>query len=121
MHNTIEQLPAPIKAKTVGGVLFGDTKNEQSGASIEGYPNDQLATYCVQDDGVCWGELRVTAGHMAYLTNGDVQKAINFLAGRAEGGSSIASAAPAVSPVAQAPGLNLNPGPAPPAPRPVAA
>jgi cutinase len=116
MHKTIERLPAGIKAQTIGGTLFGDTKNKQSGASIEGYPKDQLATYCVEDDGVCWGGLRVTAGHMAYLTNGDVQKAIAFLAGRAES-SSPAAVPAAAAPVAQTPGpLSLNPGPAPPVP-----
>jgi cutinase len=82
MHNAVAGLPEAVKAKTVGGVLFGDTKNEQSSATIEGYPKEALASFCNEDDGVCWGELLLSGGHFSYVSNGDVQKAAEFLAGR---------------------------------------
>jgi cutinase len=82
MHNVVAALPQEIKDKTVGGILFGDTKNEQSNATIEGYPKDRLSSFCEEEDGVCWGELRLSAGHFAYIINGDVKKAADFLIGK---------------------------------------
>jgi cutinase len=82
MHNAVSALSQELKDKTIGGILFGDTKNEQSSATIEGYPKENLASFCNADDGVCWGELRLSVGHFSYMTNGDVQKAAEFLIGK---------------------------------------
>ncbi|KAF2673828.1 cutinase-like protein [Microthyrium microscopicum] len=79
MHNVIPALPADVKSSIVGGVLFGDTKNQQSSATITGWPKDKFRTYCLEDDGVCHGELQLTGGHFAYTGNGDAQKAIDYL------------------------------------------
>jgi len=79
MHNAISTLPKEVRDKVVAGVLFGDTKNKQDGGQIKNYPKDQLAVFCTPEDGVCGGQLMVTTGHMAYLTNGDGVKAAEFL------------------------------------------
>jgi len=83
--NTVKALPENIKKKTVGGVLFGYTKNKQMQGAIPNYPKDQLVVYCdekspgVFSDGVCGGQLNVNGGHFAYMANGDGPKAIAFL------------------------------------------
>jgi cutinase len=104
MHSAVAALPDEVKKATIGGVLFGSTKNKQEDAKIRDYPKDQVMSFCVEDDGVCWGRLDVTAGelnarlafplfdlhllidgiigHLAYLTNGDGVKAANFLQGK---------------------------------------
>ena len=80
MHNAIPRLPAKVKSQIVAGVLFGDTQNKQSKASITGFPKDKLRSYCATDDGVCNGGLNVNAGHVSYGERGDVKKAVEFLA-----------------------------------------
>jgi cutinase len=87
MMNAVQRLPANIKAKTVGGVLFGYTKNAQTKGSIPNYPSDRLQVFCNPtagspgkfSDGVCGGALNVNGGHFAYMGNGDGPKAIAFL------------------------------------------
>lgn len=80
MHNVVAGLSENVKKQLAAVILFGDTKNIQSNATLTGYPKEKSISLCTKDDGVCWGELKVTAGHLAYLTNGDEQKAINFAA-----------------------------------------
>ena len=79
MHNAVSTLPANIKSKVVGGVLFGDTRNKQDRGQVPNYPRNNVIIFCVKDDGVCGGKLNVNAGHFAYTRNGDGPKAINFL------------------------------------------
>jgi cutinase len=79
MHNVLPLLAEPVKKQIVAGILFGDTKNKQSNASVEGISKDQLLSLCAQDDGVCWGALSVTAGHVVYTQDGSVDKAAKFL------------------------------------------
>jgi cutinase len=79
MHNAVSTLPANIKNKVVGGVLFGDTRNKQDRGQVPNYPKNNVMIFCVRDDGVCGGKLNVTGGHFAYTRNGDGPKAINFL------------------------------------------
>jgi len=87
MMNAVKGLPENIKKKTVGGVLFGYTKNKQMNGAIPNYPKDQLTVYCDPtspgsssfSDGVCGGQLNVNAGHFSYMANGDGPKAIAFL------------------------------------------
>src|ERR1700753_3656127 len=82
MHGTVGALPAALKQKVVGGVLFGDTKNAQDKAQVPNYPKDRVQVFCAKDDGVCWGALNVTNGHFVYTMNGDGDKAVAFLKGK---------------------------------------
>lgn len=79
MHNAVKDLPAAIKSKTVGGVLFGDTRNAEDGGQVPNYPRDDVLIICRADDGVCGAGLVVTAGHLAYGSDGSVGKAVDFL------------------------------------------
>jgi cutinase len=80
MHNAIPLLSADVKKQIIGGVLFGDTRNKESNESIPGIPKENLIIFCDKDDNVCWGRKEISAGHLAYTQNGDIDKAINFLA-----------------------------------------
>jgi len=82
MHNAVSGLPADIKAKVVGGVLFGDTRNKQDKGQVPKYPKENVQIFCDPKDGVCKGTLSVTGGHFVYMSNGDGPKAINFLKGK---------------------------------------
>ena len=64
MHSAVGALPEDVKKATIAGVLFGSTKNKQENAQIKNYPKEQVASYCVPDDGVCWGKLDVTGGEL---------------------------------------------------------
>jgi cutinase len=79
MHNVIPKLSDEIKKQVIAGVLWGDTKNKQTDGKIEGYPKEQTLILCTPDDGVCWGRLDVTAGHLAYLNNGDKARSVAWL------------------------------------------
>jgi len=82
MHSAIPQLPPRVQSQIVAGVLFGDTQNKQSRASIKGFPQNKLRTFCARNDGVCNGGLNVNAGHVSYGEMGDVKRAVEFLAER---------------------------------------
>ncbi|KAF2433125.1 cutinase-domain-containing protein [Tothia fuscella] len=79
MHNVIPLLSPEVKKQVIAGVLWGDTKNKQTDGKIEGYPKEQTLILCTPDDGVCWGRLDVTAGHLAYLNNGDKARSVAWL------------------------------------------
>jgi cutinase len=80
MHAAIPLLPPQIQSQLIAGVLFGDTQNKQSKASIKGFPSTKLKTFCAKDDGVCNGSLNVNAGHVSYREKGDTEKAAEWLA-----------------------------------------
>ncbi|KAF2430216.1 cutinase, partial [Tothia fuscella] len=80
MHNAIPLLAPELQSKLVAGVLFVDTQNKQSKASIKGFPAAKLKTFCATDDGVCGGYLNVNAGHVSYGEKGDTEKAAEWLA-----------------------------------------
>jgi cutinase len=86
MMNAISTLPADVKSKVVGTVLFGYTKNGQTKGSIPDYPQSRLKVFCDKEDGVCWGKLNVSAGHFAYVRDKSGPEAINFLVGQINGG-----------------------------------
>lgn len=52
---------------------------------INGFPKEKVLILCTPDDGVCWGRLDVTAGHLAYTHNGDEARSVAWLKGRIEG------------------------------------
>jgi cutinase len=79
MHSVIPMLPRQIQSQLIAGVLFGDTKNKQSGATIKGFPSNKLKSFCASDDGVCNGGLNVNVGHVSYRDKGDTDKAAEWL------------------------------------------
>lgn len=81
MASSVPNLSAPVKNRLAGVVLFGYTKNKQNSGKIPKYPGDRVLTFCDPKDGVCGGGLSVTAGHFVYVRNGDIGKAVDFLAG----------------------------------------
>ena len=82
MHQAIPQLPARVQSQIVAGVLFGDTQNKQSRATIRGFPKNKLRSFCARNDGVCNGMLNVNAGHVSYGETGDIKQAVEFLSER---------------------------------------
>src|ERR1700761_604067 len=102
MMNAVSKLPANVKSKVAGVVLFGYTKNAQTKSSIPDYPKDKVKVFCASSDGVCGGTLAVTAGHFAYMGDGSGTQATNFLiqhingsGGGAAGGESSGAASEA--------------------------
>jgi len=106
MMNAISTLEEGIRAKIVGVVLFGYTKNGQTKGTIPNFPTENLKVFCTKGDGVCWGQLNVSAGHFAYMGNGDGPAATKFLLEKiaagpgksSSGGAETSEAAPAASP-----------------------
>jgi cutinase len=92
MHATVSKLSSDVKSKAVGGVLFGDTRNKQSGGYIANYPKDKVIIICAKDDGVCWGQLNVNAGHLSYIRDNSATKAADFLISKLGMGGSAAPA-----------------------------
>jgi cutinase len=86
MMNSISKLPENIKKKVVGVVYFGYTKNGQQKGGIPNYPKENVLVLCSKSDGVCGGQLLVTAGHFSYMSDGSGPKAINFLTSKINGG-----------------------------------
>lgn len=78
MHNAIPALAPEIRDGYTAGVLFGDTKNVQLKGTIGNWPADKLKSFCHKEDGVCWGGLSVNAGHVSYLSSGDLQSAVQW-------------------------------------------
>jgi cutinase len=55
-----------VRAKVVGTVLFGYTKNLQNRGAIPNYPASNLKVFCAVGDLVCTGTLTITAAHLSY-------------------------------------------------------
>jgi cutinase len=66
MHRTIEGLDAATKDKIAAILLYGDTQYPSDGNSIKGFPKEKVKVICKQDDGVCFGYITVTPGHLSY-------------------------------------------------------
>ena len=81
MDNTLSGLPAAVKSKVVGAVLFGDTQFQQHNGQIPNYPPSQTKIFCAVGDLVCDGTLTITAAHLTYGANAD--EAASFLASKA--------------------------------------
>jgi len=84
--NSVSKLPEDIKKKVVGVVLFGYTKNGQQKGGIPNYPKSNVMVLCSASDGVCGGQLMVTAGHFSYMADGSGPKAVAFLVGKINAG-----------------------------------
>lgn len=92
INGAIEDLDSDIQEKVAGAVLYGSTQNLQTGGHIPNFPEEKSLTICALTDGVCFGTLVVTPGHLTYID--DVPDAVEYLAERIEiagGGSGSAS------------------------------
>jgi cutinase len=77
MDGSIQALPAEIKDKIYGVVLFGFTRNEQDDGQIPDYPPSQTLVFCAVGDLVCDGTLIITEAHLSYGV--DAPAAASFL------------------------------------------
>ena len=75
----MQSLPAAQQSNIAGVAFFGYTKNAQTMGMLPGFPSNKLLSQCRSDDGVCGGQLQVTSGHLAYMNDGSIQTAANFL------------------------------------------
>jgi len=111
MNNTISQMPANLKAKVAGVVLFGytrfgqakkDSSSPEGQKLIHNFPDQKVMVLCSKSDGVCGGQLNVNAGHFSYMGDGSGPKAVAFLKERIDsfksGGGGPPSAGSASSP-----------------------
>ncbi|KAI7286184.1 hypothetical protein KC345_g1320 [Hortaea werneckii] len=80
MVASIRRLSSTIQNQLAGVVLYGNTRNAQENGNIPNFPNDKVETICALTDGVCYGTLTVTAGHLSY--GDDVDDAVDFLSDR---------------------------------------
>ncbi|KAI7636696.1 hypothetical protein KC319_g15208 [Hortaea werneckii] len=80
MVASIRRLSSTIQNQIAGVVLYGNTRNAQENGNIPNFPNDKVETICALTDGVCYGTLTVTAGHLSY--GDDVDDAVDFLSDR---------------------------------------
>ena len=70
MVASIRRLSSTIQNQIAGVVLYGNTRNAQENGKIPNFPNDKVETICALTDGVCYGTLTVTAGHLSYGDDG---------------------------------------------------
>ena len=70
MVASIRRLSSTIQNQIAGVVLYGNTRNAQENGNIPNFPNDKVETICALTDGVCYGTLTVTAGHLSYGDDG---------------------------------------------------
>jgi len=82
IFNAVSALPAELKKKVVGVVLYGYTKNAQNKSLVPNYPADKVKVFCPKSDGVCNGALNVNTGHFSYLADGTIKEGYTFLAGK---------------------------------------
>ncbi|KZM23463.1 Cutinase [Ascochyta rabiei] len=62
----LTDVPAAVRNKVVGTVLFGYTQNLQNRGGVPSYPSDRLEVFCALGDLVCSGTLTITAAHLSY-------------------------------------------------------
>ncbi|KAF2666453.1 putative cutinase, partial [Microthyrium microscopicum] len=79
ISQAVQALPADMKAKVMAVAFYGYTKNQQTMGMLPGFPQQNLKVFCRGDDGVCGGQLDVTAGHLAYQNDGTVGMGATFL------------------------------------------
>lgn len=83
MTGAVGTLGSAVEDRIAGVVLYGDTRNAQTGGSIPGFPREDTLVICNLGDGICTGTLIVTAAHLAYIPT--VPRAVAFLSGKIEG------------------------------------
>jgi len=86
MHGAVAKLSEDVKAKVVGGVLFGDSLNRRTGGSITAFQKDRILEICASGDGVCApGSSGIGSSHLSYSRNGSPEQAAAFLVGKING------------------------------------
>ncbi|KAK5168873.1 uncharacterized protein LTR77_006182 [Saxophila tyrrhenica] len=80
MTGAVSGLSASVKAQVAGVVLYGNTRQFETGGRIPNYPQEDTLIFCNRSDGVCSAGLTVTPGHLTY--NVDVPEAADFLVAR---------------------------------------
>jgi len=65
-----------------GVVVFGDPFN---GASIKGFPQEGIKTFCAASDGVCKGQFVIGLAHLSYASGPGIKEAAKWMNGRAGG------------------------------------
>lgn len=113
MNAAVEDLDSDIQEKVAGVVLYGSTRNLQTGGHIPNFPREKSLTICAATDGVCFGTLLVTPGHLTYAD--DVPDAVEYLAERieAEGFGSASASTAEIAEIAEEEGgdfAGLTPG-----------
>jgi hypothetical protein len=78
----ISALPAATKERIRGVVLFGYTRNLQNGGKIPNFPANKVKVFCQAIDTVCYGTLMMTPGHFSYKSDGDTQRATQWMVQR---------------------------------------
>ncbi|KAH8647952.1 cutinase [Xylariales sp. PMI_506] len=77
VHASIKRLSATVQARVNAAVTFGDTRNEQDGGEIPGFPTSKTLIICNSGDLVCDGTLTITAAHFEYGPK--VPQAVSFI------------------------------------------
>jgi len=80
MTASVSRLSTAVKNKIAGAVLYGNTRDAQTGGKIPDFDRAKSQTYCDFGDGVCLGTLIVTAAHLTYAD--DVLAAARYLESR---------------------------------------
>jgi len=81
IEHAVGSIGADVKAAIAGVVLVGYTQNFKTGGTIPNFDESKKLVICRADDGVCGfsavGPV-VTAGHLAYGTDGSIGTAMSF-------------------------------------------
>lgn len=82
-HRAIEELPANVKDRVAGVVLYGDTQKQQDNDQIPNFPADKVKIICQVGDAVCLGQLVVLPAHLTYGVRAD--EGVEFLTTQIKG------------------------------------
>lgn len=104
INAAVEDLDSDIQDKVAGAVLYGNTRNAQTRGKIPNFPPEKSLTICAATDGVCFGTLLVTPGHLTYAD--DVPDAVEYLSERIEiqGAGSASASTAEIAEIAEAEG-----------------
>jgi len=81
-HNCVAFATPEARKQVAGVVVFGDPFN---GAPIKDFPIENIKTYCAAGDGVCKGEFKISASHLAYVGT-STSGAVKWMNERVAGG-----------------------------------
>ena len=80
VHGAMAGVSDSIKNQIAAAVLFGDTRNQQEGGMIAGFPQDKTLIICNSGDLVCVGTLVIAPAHLQYEAR--VPEAVDFIASK---------------------------------------
>jgi len=70
-------------AKIAAAVTYGDPLKNYEVLGLGGWgslPKSHSLVFCNTGDGVCGGAFSISAAHLSYTSNGDIQKGVDFVA-----------------------------------------